>query len=210
MWLLLLPLWSWRLRPYRLRCLCDWWSLLVFLNEKFDLWVHFTCLPFLTVPSQVLWQETVMEVLELVILTSLIAWVLSASRPDITVLGVKHQVTYLRCLLACLQCGLLCLTRPGLVPSQSAAFHVFHGFMEWVVGIFYITEACFDQFQFFVLFASVGNDDLHDLSWCVPGGSQITLVVMALFLHSVQLERSLTLWSLAHGLWCWLKKHFAV
>ena len=36
----------------------------IFLNEQLDLWICFACWPFSTVPSQVFWQECLIEVLE--------------------------------------------------------------------------------------------------------------------------------------------------
>ena len=44
-----------------------------------------------------------------------------------------HQQAYL-------QHRVLCVTHPRLAPSQSASLRVFHGFLEWVVGIFYLSE----------------------------------------------------------------------
>ena len=47
-----------------------------------------------------------------------------------------------------LQYWVFCLTHPRLAPSQSASLCVFHGFLRWVVGIFYGTEVCFDLLYF--------------------------------------------------------------
>ena len=78
---------DWRLRPYRLHHLHEWWSHLanseappwlvlgdwvisvhyevlrfaVFLNEKFDFWLRFACWPFSTTLSEVFWQECLTE-----------------------------------------------------------------------------------------------------------------------------------------------------
>ena len=87
-WLLPLPLSSRRLRLYRLHCLHEWWlqlvwqwsptlsglwwlsqqgalwGLAVFLCEKLDLRLHFSCWPFYTVLSHIFWQECLVEMLE--------------------------------------------------------------------------------------------------------------------------------------------------
>ena len=125
-WLLPPPLSSWRLRQYRLHSLhgwlshlawqwsptwlvfgdCDWairvhcevLQFAVFLNEKLDLWLCSACWPFLTVLSQVFWQKCLVEMPESV-------WV------PFPLLGLLEL-----CQLAYLQCWVLCLTHPRLLP----------------------------------------------------------------------------------------------
>ena len=110
-WLLPLPLSSWRLRLYRLHCLQEWWSqlvwrwsptvtglwwlshqgtlwgLAVFLCEKLDLRFHFSCWPFSTVLSHVFWWECLIKMVESV-------WV------PFPLLGLLEfcQLAYLQCL----------------------------------------------------------------------------------------------------------------
>ena len=100
----------------------------VFLNEKLDL--CFACWPFLTVLSQVFWQECLIEMSE------------SVSVP-LPLLGLSEFLQ-----LAYLLYWVLCLPHPRLAPSQSASLCVFHGFMELVVGIFDSTEVWFDLLNF--------------------------------------------------------------
>ena len=102
----------------------------VLLNEKLDLWLCFACWPFSTVLSQVFWQVCLIE-------TSESVWV---SLPLLGLLELRQ--------LAYLQYWVLCLTHPRLAPSQPASLCVFHGFKEWVVGIFDGTEVCFDLLHF--------------------------------------------------------------
>ena len=96
---------------------CEVLRFAVFLNEKLDLWLCFACWPFSTVLSQVFWQECLVETPESV-------WV------PFPLLGLLEL-----CQQAYLQYWVLCETHPRLAPSQSASLCVFHGFVEWVVGI---------------------------------------------------------------------------
>ena len=104
----------------------------VFLNKMLDLRLCFACWPFLSMLSQVFWQEHLKEMPESV-------WVF------FSLLGLLEL-----CQLAYLQYWVLCLTHARVGPSQpqSASLCVFHSFMGWVVGIFNSNEVCFDLFHF--------------------------------------------------------------
>ena len=54
------------------------------------------------------------------------------------------------------------MTTPRLAPSQSASLCVFHGFVEWVVGIFDSAEVLFDVLHFLI---------------CIGGRSSMNLMV---------------------------------
>ena len=94
--------------------------------------------------SQVVWQECLVETPESV-------W---APFSLFGLLGFCH--------LAYLQYWVLCMTTPRLAPSQSASLCVFHGFVEWVVGIFDSAEVLFDVLHFLV---------------CIGGRSSMNLMV---------------------------------
>ena len=87
-----------------------------FFNKKLDPWLLFPFWTFLAVPSQIFWQECLIEMLELI-------WA------PFPLLGLLKL-----CQLEFLQNWILCLTHPRLAPFQSASFCVFHSFMEWLWG----------------------------------------------------------------------------
>ena len=93
----------------------------VFLNEKLDLWLCFACWPFSTCFPK--FSGISLGTFP----THWFTWALSA--------GILAD-------------WVLCLTHPRLAPSQSASLCVFHGFVEWVLGIFDGIEVCFDLIHF--------------------------------------------------------------
>ena len=130
----------------------------------------FACWPFLTVLSQVFWQECFIE------------------KPESVWLPLVPHLSLLElCQLAYLQYWVLCLTHPRLAPSQPAFLCVFHRFMGWDVGIFYSTKVCFHLFLFMSGLHWWEDKNDHGLSGCVLGGSQHDS--HCLVLHSVQLQQ---------------------
>ena len=99
---------------------CTLWGLAVCCFLEREAWslTPFCLLAILDSAFPSFWQECLVETPES-------AWL------TLALLGLLE-----RCQLAYLQYWVLCLTNPRLAPSQSASLCVFHGFMEWVVGIF--------------------------------------------------------------------------
>ena len=107
---------------------CDSLCFAVFLSGELDLCVHLICWIFSTMSSHV-FQQGVLESIWILLSFLGFASILSAS-----VLGGLTPLCWHR--------------RPRLASSQSAASRVCGSFLEWIIGIFHNTEACFDPLHF--------------------------------------------------------------
>ena len=150
-WLLPPPLSSWRLRQHRVHCLHRWWLYLAWQWSP-----TMTVFLLMTEPSACTMSSCGYAIFSA---EKLDLWLFCLLFPGFLA-GVSHRDarisldTFPTPWFAWAQsAGILAVLSPLLDPSktclfQSASLCVFHGFMEWVVGIFYNTEVCFDLLHF--------------------------------------------------------------